>query len=122
MHRVGSQITGFVWIDFQVIQFLSGRGVVSMRDWSSFNSPLAEARVLGNEHRSYYNEKRPHSSLGGKSPKPPWLLQCANIGQQVGELLFVEPVNESAGHDGSSGKEAGRCDLLAGYEEFTAAH
>ena len=57
-----------------------------------------------------------------ESPKPPWLLQCANIGQQVGELLFVEPVNESAGHDGSSGKEAGRCDLLAGYEEFTAAH
>ena len=32
-------------------------------------STLAEARVLGNEHRRYYNEKRPHSSLGGKSPR-----------------------------------------------------
>ena len=30
-------------------------------------STLAEARALGNEHRRYYNEKRPHSSLGGKS-------------------------------------------------------
>ena len=30
-------------------------------------STLAKARVLGNEHRRYYNEMRPHSSLGGKS-------------------------------------------------------
>ena len=51
-----------------------------------------------------------------------WLLQRANIGQQVGELLFVEPVNEAAGHDGSSGKEAAGCDLVAGHEEFAAAH
>ncbi|MBT3911785.1 MAG: transposase [Verrucomicrobia bacterium] len=91
MHRVGSQITGFVWIDFQVIQFLSGRGVVSMRDWSSFNSPLAEVRVLGNEHRSYYNEKRPHSSLGGKSPR----VYAAHCSVPVGATPLPTPNNGS---------------------------
>ena len=33
----------------------------------SFSS-LTEARVLGEERRSYYNQLRPHSSLGGQSP------------------------------------------------------
>ena len=31
-------------------------------------SSLAEARVLGEERRNYYNQFRPHSSLGGQSP------------------------------------------------------
>lgn len=31
-------------------------------------SSLAEARVLGEERRNYYNQLRPHSALGGKSP------------------------------------------------------
>lgn len=31
-------------------------------------SSLTEARVLGEERRTYYNQLRPHSSLGGQSP------------------------------------------------------
>ena len=54
-------------------------------------STLAEARVLGNEHRSYYNEKRPHSSLGGKSPR----VYAAHCSVPVGATPLPTPNNGS---------------------------
>ena len=54
-------------------------------------STLAEARVLGNEHRSYYNEKRPHSSLGGKSPR----VYAAHCSVPVGAKPLPTPNNGS---------------------------
>ena len=54
-------------------------------------STLAEARVLGNEHRRYYNEKRPHSSLGGKSPAE----YAAHCSVPVGATPLPTPYNGS---------------------------
>ena len=54
-------------------------------------STLAEARVLGNEHRRYYNEKRPHSSLGGKSPG----VYAAHCSVPVGATPLPTPYNGS---------------------------
>lgn len=39
-------------------------------------SSLAEARVLGEERRNYYNQFRPHSSLDGQSPAT-YAAQCS---------------------------------------------
>jgi transposase InsO family protein len=54
-------------------------------------STLAEARVLGNEHRRYYNEKRPHSALGGKSPG----VYAAHCSVPVGASPLPTPNNGS---------------------------
>jgi hypothetical protein len=50
-------------------------------------STLSEARVLGNEHRGYYNEKRPHSPLGGKSPMQ-YAAHCLVLSENIAPLFL----------------------------------